>query len=133
MRLRCIVSIGALVVAGCSDGTGVGRLDGSWRRIAPAQPGMYLVLATQGGAVTGSGSWYTPAGGGQFSVTGTVDDGWIVLDLTPNQSWGPIPSPSPGHFEGRQASPDYLMGTLVMNGQTSAAEFQSCPNCVLID
>ena len=124
--LRRAAFIGAVLSLGCADSTAPSwPVTGTW--IHDYQiPGMGfgMTLSTNAGVVSGTGTWSGEACcSGTVSVTGTITDGLLELDITETATAGSLIPPIVSHFEGR-ASRDVLSGTLTVNGQSTPYSYQ---------
>jgi hypothetical protein len=117
---RQVSLLGVILSFGCSEVTGpASEVNGAWTHDYQI-PGMgfEMTLSTRGNVVSGSGQWTGEACcSGPLSVTGTVGDAWVKLDMT--FSYTGVLTPSfTQHFEGRILWPNTLSGTLTENGQS---------------
>src|SRR5579862_8569693 len=102
--LRKTIFLVSLLGLGCADSSAPsGQLNGTWTHDYSI-PGMgfQMTLATQGNAVSGTGTWAGEACcAGTVSVTGTLTDGALKLDLTQTTTSGAVIAPPfTSHFEG---------------------------------
>ena len=129
MTVRYAVSIiGALVGLACSDSTAVPALiDGTWTHSDVPGSMVTLVLSAHETTVTGSGLWSGEACcAGTITVTGSIADGAVSLDLVYVTTSGSQRPPSTDHFVGR-VSDTRLSGTMTGHGLTSAYAFLRRP------
>ncbi len=114
MRSMKSVWLLALVVAGCSDPVGSTNIVGRWGQDFSIPGNVFeMDLTLSGSIVSGAGNWCGEAGPcGTVTVTGTITEDAVELDMTYSPQV-PIPGPmSTQHFSGRLASRDSLQGTV---------------------
>ena len=128
--IRNTIVLVSVLGLGCADSTApAAHLSGTWTHDYSI-PGMgfQMTLAAQGNAVSGTGTWAGEACcAGTVSVTGTLTDGTLELDLTETTTSGvAIPAASTSHFEGILLA-NVLSGTLSQNGQSTPYSYRRVP------
>lgn len=102
--LRQAAVLGVLLSVGCVNSTAPSSpVNGTWTRDFPV-PGMgfQMTLDTHGNVVSGSGTWAGEACcTGVVSVTGSVIDGVVTLDMSQTRTQGAMVPPFTSHLEGR--------------------------------
>ena len=122
--LRRSIFLVSLLGLGCANSTAP-ELSGTWTHdFAIPGMGFQMTLSTQGTAVTGTGTWVGEACcSGTVSVSGTVTDGGLKLDVTQTTTAGAQTPPFTSHFDGI-VLPGVLSGTLTQNGQSGPYSYR---------
>lgn len=125
-----LLAFALLASSSCSDGFSLGPdpVNGRWVAV-DEPPGMsiHLILITQNGSVSGSGSWTGEAiVGGDVTATGQSAGRIVVLDLTFEHLDNGVPTGTPftEHFTGGFTSANDIRGTTTQDGAQGTLHLQ---------
>jgi hypothetical protein len=118
------------MLASCGAGLSLGpdALNGRWVAVdEPPGMSLHIILLSNNGSVTGSGSWTGEAiVGGDVTATGQVSGRDVVLDLTFDhvENGVPIGTPFTEHLEGVFTSNNDIEGTTTQDGAQGKLHLQ---------